>query len=164
MKSVLNVGEVVTAAGLGALAFTLLHGAQAPIGYAKVGAALVGAACYFVVNTGAMVTIMATFGTPWHRTISGGIKGKLLVTWGGVAIAIPPRCCWPMSPCTCPWPSCPSRAALLGTGHFYARHDRTRLRGLFEATLDVNRSMGTEETKAAVLAAAGSLLRSPKAR
>jgi len=164
VKSVFNVGQVVTAAGLGALAFTLLHGAQAPIGYAKVGAALVGAACYFVVNTGAMVTIMATFGTPWHRTISGGIKGKLLVTWGGVAIAIPAALLLANEPMYLPVALLPLLALrYLGTGHFYARHDRTRLRGLFEATLDVNRSMGTEETTAAVLASAGSLLRSPNA-
>ena len=35
------------------------------------------------------------------------------------------------------------------------------MRGLFGATLDVNRSMGIDETRAAVLASAGSLLRSP---
>ncbi len=51
----------------------------------------------------------------------------------------------------------------VGAGHFYARHDRARLLGLFEATLDVNRSMGIEETKTAVLNAASSLLRSPDA-
>jgi len=164
VKSVFNVGQVVTAAGLGALAFTSLHGAQVPIGYAKVGAALVGAACYFVVNTGAMETIMATFGTPWHRTVSGGIKGKLLVTWGGVAIAIPAALLLANEPMYLPVALLPLLALrYLGTGHFYARHDRTRLRGLFEATLDVNRSMGTEETTAAVLASAGSLLRSPNA-
>jgi len=164
VKSVFNVGQVVTAAGLGALAFTSLHGAQVPIGYAKVGAALVGAACYFVVNTGAMVTIMATFGTPWHRTVSGGIKGKLLVTWGGVAIAIPAALLLANEPMYLPVALLPLLALRhLGTGPFYARRDRTRLRGLFEATLDVNRCMGTEETTAAVLASAGSLLRSPNA-
>ncbi len=47
-------------------------------------------------------------------------------------------------------------------GQFYALHDRARLHGLFEATLDVNRSMGTDETKAAVLNAASTLLRSPE--
>ena len=52
---------------------------------------------------------------------------------------------------------------LVGAGTFYARHDRARLHGLFEATLDVNRSMGTDETKAAVLNAASHLLRSPDA-
>jgi diguanylate cyclase (GGDEF)-like protein/PAS domain S-box-containing protein len=50
----------------------------------------------------------------------------------------------------------------LGAGQVYALHDRALLRDLFEATLDVNRSMGTEETKDAVLAAAVALLRSPQ--
>jgi diguanylate cyclase (GGDEF)-like protein/PAS domain S-box-containing protein len=40
--------------------------------------------------------------------------------------------------------------------------ERARLHDLVEATLDVNTSMGVEETKAAVLAAAGTLLRSPE--
>ena len=50
----------------------------------------------------------------------------------------------------------------LGTGSVDAQHDPSRLRGLFEATLDVHHSMGTDATRAAVLAAAGSLLRSPQ--
>ena len=52
----------------------------------------------------------------------------------------------------------------LGALDVDARHDAARLRGFFEATLDVNRAMGTDETRAAVLAAAGSLLRSPGSR
>ena len=39
------------------------------------------------------------------------------------------------------------------------RHERARLAGLFGATLDVNRSMGMEETREAVMASAGALLR-----
>ena len=39
--------------------------------------------------------------------------------------------------------------------------DRLLLRGLFEATLDVHRSMNGDQTRAAVLSSAGSLLRSP---
>ncbi len=50
----------------------------------------------------------------------------------------------------------------LGTGSVDAQHDPSRLRGLFEATLDVHHSMGTDATRAAVLAAAASLLRSPQ--
>ena len=41
-----------------------------------------------------------------------------------------------------------------------ASDDRSRLRGLFEATLDVHRSMSGDRTRAAVLSSAGSLLRS----
>jgi diguanylate cyclase (GGDEF)-like protein/PAS domain S-box-containing protein len=50
----------------------------------------------------------------------------------------------------------------LGTGSVDARHDPSRLRVLFEATLDVHHSMGTDATRAAVLSAAGSLLGSPQ--
>jgi diguanylate cyclase (GGDEF)-like protein/PAS domain S-box-containing protein len=49
---------------------------------------------------------------------------------------------------------------ILRAGHLSARSDRARLRGLFGATLDVNRSMGIDETRAAVLGSAGTLLHS----
>ena len=48
---------------------------------------------------------------------------------------------------------------VLRAGHLSARSDRARLRRLFGATLDVNRSMGIDETKAAVIGSAGALLR-----
>ena len=162
VKSAFNVGQVVTSVGLGALVFTLLHGTQDPVGYAKVGAALAGAACYFVVNTGSMVSIMSTLGTPWRRTVFGGMKGKLLVTVGSVAIAIPAALLLFHEPKYLPLAVLPLFVVrYLGAGHFSARHDRARLQGLFESTLDINRSMGPEETRSAVTAAAGALLRSP---
>ena len=164
VKSVSNVGQVVTSVGVGALAFVLLGSAHAPVGYANVGATLVGAVCYLVVNTCAMVTIMSTFGTPWRRTVFGGIKDGLPVTVGGVAIAVPVALLLADQPRYLPVAVLPLPVLrYLGTGHFYARHDRSRLRGLFDATLDVNRSMGTEETKAAVLAASGLVARVPNA-
>ena len=164
VNSAFDVGRVVTSAGVGALVFVLLGGAYAPVGYAKVGAALAGAVCYLVVGTCATVTIMSTLGTPWRHTAFGGIKGKLLVTVGGVAIAVPAALLLADQPRYLPVAVLPLLILrYLGTGHFSARHDRSRLRSLFDATLDVNRSMGTEETMAAVLAAAGSLLRSPNA-
>ena len=49
----------------------------------------------------------------------------------------------------------------LRSGHLSARNDGAHLRGLFGAALDVNRSIGTDETGAAVLAAAETLLRAP---
>jgi diguanylate cyclase (GGDEF)-like protein/PAS domain S-box-containing protein len=51
-------------------------------------------------------------------------------------------------------------ARCLGAGPLDPIHDRARLHGLFEATLDVNRSMHSEETRDAVLAAVRTLLRS----
>ena len=51
--------------------------------------------------------------------------------------------------------------AVSGGWPLLRRNERIRLRGLFEATLDVNRSIGSDETRAAVLSSASSLLRSP---
>ena len=48
----------------------------------------------------------------------------------------------------------------LGASPYDTLRDRARLRGLFEATLDVNRSTGIEKTKNALLAAVQALFRS----
>ena len=89
VKSVFNVGQVVTSAGIGALAFVLVHGSDHSDGYLKVGAALVGAVCYLVVNTGAIASILASLGTPWREAVFDGIEGRLLVAAGAIGIAIP---------------------------------------------------------------------------
>ncbi len=160
--SAFNVGRVVASVGLGALVFALLHGQQASAGYAKVGAALAGSVIFFVVNTGAVVSIMATLGVPWRQTVSEGLDGKLLVTGGGIGIAVPAALLLAHHPRYLPLAVLPMLVLRsLSTAHFDARQDRARMRGLFGATLDVNRSMGADETRAAVLASAGSLLRSP---
>jgi diguanylate cyclase (GGDEF)-like protein/PAS domain S-box-containing protein len=154
---------VTTSVAVGVIAFSLLVGTQAPMGYAKIGAAIAGAACYFVVNTLSMVSVMSTLGTPWRRTVLGGLKGKLLVECGSIVCAVPAALATSHSPKYLPVAVLPLVILrYLGTGHFYARHDRARLRGLFDATLDVNRSMGTDGTTTqAVLTSAGRLLRSP---
>ena len=163
-KSLFNVGQVVASAAVATLVFALLHGQSTSIGYAKVGAAVAGVVCYYVVNTGAMVTIMATLGTPWRRTVVDGIGGKLLVICGSVAIAIPTALLLAREPKYLPLAVLPLVILrIVGAGHFYALHDRARLRGLFEATLDVNRAKNIDETRTAVLHAASLLLRSPEA-
>jgi diguanylate cyclase (GGDEF)-like protein/PAS domain S-box-containing protein len=48
-------------------------------------------------------------------------------------------------------------------GHFRARHDRERMQGLFEATLEANRSMGADDVEVAIAGWAQRLLRSAKA-
>ncbi|HEX4161508.1 MAG TPA: EAL domain-containing protein [Acidimicrobiales bacterium] len=162
-KSIFNSGQVVTSVGVAALVFGLLHGTpDSRVGYAGVVAALAGAASYFVVNNVAMASIMVTLGAPWRRNVFGGLRSKLLVVAGGIGIAVPTALLLDRDPAYLPIAVIPLLIVrYLGAGQFYALHDRARLRGLFEATLEVNRAMGTDETKAAVLNAAGTLLRSP---
>ena len=162
LRTAFNVGRVVTSAGLAAGTFVLLHGPQHPIGYVKVGAALVGAAAYFVANTAAIVAILTAIGHSWRESLFGGIKTRLLVVVGTIDIMIPTALLLAYHPAFLPLAVLPILVLrYLGEGHFYVRDDRHRLRGLFDATLDVNRSIGSEETRDAVLRSAGSLLRSP---
>jgi diguanylate cyclase (GGDEF)-like protein/PAS domain S-box-containing protein len=163
-KSIFNSGQVITSVGVAALVFTALHGKpEGYVGYAGVAAALAGAAVYFLVNNAAMVSIMTTLGAPWRRTAFGGLRSKLLVVAGGIAIAVPTALLLDRHPAYLPIAVLPLLIVrYLGAGQIYALRDRARLRGVFEATLDVNRSMSTEETKDAVLAAVGALLRSPE--
>ena len=162
LQSVGNVGQVVTSIGLGALVFALLHGPQATVGYARAGAAVAGAVTAFVVNTGAMASIGVTLGVPWRRTVFGGLKGKLLVPVAGISVAIPVALLLDGHPRYLPLAVLPLLVLrFLSTGPFYGRDERARLRGLLGATLDVNRSMGLDETRAAVQASAGTVLRAP---
>jgi diguanylate cyclase (GGDEF)-like protein/PAS domain S-box-containing protein len=89
VQSAFEVGRVVASVGFGALVFALLRGPQAPPGYAEVGAALAGAVTYFVVSMGATVSIAATRGVSWRRTVFEGLRARLVVMGGGVSIAIP---------------------------------------------------------------------------
>ncbi len=149
-KSVFSVGQVVSAAGVAALAFVLLHGGQASAGYGKVGAALVGALCYLVVHTGAVVSMPSALGTRWRETVFGGVRGRLLVAAGSADIAILAALLLADQPKFLPLAVLPLLILrYLGEGHFYARDDRVRLRGLFEATLSAEPPQSEDSTLAA---------------
>jgi diguanylate cyclase (GGDEF)-like protein/PAS domain S-box-containing protein len=154
-----TVGQVATSAAAAALLFVALHGAQAAPGYGKVGAALIGAACYLAVKTGFLAALLATLGAPWGESVPGGIKGELLVAGGSIALAVPTALLLAHQPDFLPLAVLPLVVLRqLGQWHFSARTHRGRLRGLFEATLEVNSSIGAEETRTALLSSAESLL------
>ncbi len=160
IKSIFNVGQIVTSAGFATLVFVLVRGADSQVGYATVGAAVIGAICYLLVNTGAIISILAALRTPWRETVFGGMEGRLLVAAGGIGVAVPTALLLADQPRFLPLAVLPLLLLrYLSEGHFYARNDSMRLRGLFEATLDVNRSIGSDQTRVAVLSSAGSLLR-----
>ena len=163
LASAFDVARVTTAAGVSSAVFVALDGAADPTGYLRVGAALVGGITYLVVNVAATLSLARASGTPWRQTLLNGIEGKLLVAGASIDIAIPTALLLSKEPKFLPLAVLPLLALrYLGEGHFYARNDRLRLRGLFEATLDINRTMGSEATQSAVLTSARSLLRSPE--
>ncbi len=162
LKSVFIYGQVVSSAGVGALVFVALGGSADALGYAQVGASLAAAACAFAFAALASISIVAMLGMPWRGVVFGGLRGKLLITVGGISVAIPAGLLLAEHPAYLPLALLPAVILrVVGAGQFAARRDRARLRGLFEATLDVNRAMGTDATRAAVLATTGTLLRAP---
>ena len=162
LESAFDAGRVVASTGIAAVVCVLLHGSDRPVGYAQVGAALVGVLCFMVLSAGAVVSLLSVVGPPWRQAVRRGLEGRLLIAGAAVAAAIPTALLLSTRPEFLPLALLPLLLLrALGEGQLSARHDR-RLRGLFEATLDVHRSIGSDETRAAVLNSAGSLLRSSK--
>ena len=160
VKSAFNSGQVLTALGLGlASAHAIAPGSELrPLSLL---AAAVGAVVFFVVNGSFLAAILAaTRVAPLRQAAADGVEIRALLLGAGVILGLVSG----MSIVAFPWafglavlPFAVFRQIL--AGHFRARHDRGRLNGLFEATLEANRSMGADEVAEAVRGAAKELLR-----
>jgi diguanylate cyclase (GGDEF)-like protein/PAS domain S-box-containing protein len=165
-KSLFNLGQMVMSAcaGIGVV-HLFVASPEAHLTAAALAAAVLGAVVYFWVNSAAVAAIVATTGaaTFWQgvfdaleiralllaASVSLGLVSALAISaysWASVLTALP---FWAF------------RQAM--AGHFRARHDRSRLLGLFDAALDIHRTMGKDDVTAALEQAASSLLRSPSA-
>ncbi|HUD68934.1 MAG TPA: EAL domain-containing protein [Acidimicrobiales bacterium] len=160
VKSAFNVGQVLVSTGAGAAVFALAHTRGTTPTPSDLAAACAGAVVYFVVNDTAVGSIFAATGTPWREALFDGLDIRLLLAAAGVAMALVTS----LVLLADPWALLIALLPLLIlrqvlVGHFEARHDRARLHGLFEATLEINRTMGRDKVLGALLDAARSLLR-----
>jgi len=175
VKSAFNVGQVLLAAGAGALVFHVVaphggvlahHGLKLaernPAFYWALASATLAAVVYTLVNGGAVIAILAATGTAWRTALCNGVDvpflamSLLLAPATAVVVAADP---WLLALAVAP----PLILRRLLADRFQARRERLRVKGLFEATLQANRSMGESEVTAAVLCAARELLRTPEA-
>ncbi|MHB8437698.1 MAG: putative bifunctional diguanylate cyclase/phosphodiesterase [Acidimicrobiales bacterium] len=164
-KTIFNCGQMVCSVWAGTAVFDLIGHASTHPSPRDIAAALCGAATLFVVNSIAVALILVANGAPWRPSLLDGMDVRVPLDTGSVAVAIPVALAIAAYPWSVPLAVLPLalfRQVL--AGHFEARHDRTRLRGLFEATLEINRMMGTAETSEAILRTARDLLRCPDAR
>ena len=164
IKSAFNFGQVLISVGAGVAAYSLLHKTGSAISYVEIGAALLGAAIFFIVNSAAVAAILATTGGQWRGALLDGLDVRLLLVGGGMWVAISAGLVLSAFPWALPIAVLPLiifRQVL--AGHFEARHDRVRLHGLFEATLEAHSTMGKDDVRTAILASAQSLLRCPEA-
>lgn len=164
-KMVFNTGQMITSIWAGAAVFALFGHAGGAVTILDIVGAIAGAATLFVVNSVAVAAVMTSFGSPVREVMFDGIDVRLLLDGGSVAVAIPTAMAISAYPWALPIAVVPLVVLRqMVAGHFEARHDRSRLRGLFEATLEINRSMGTEEITEAILTSARSLLRCADAK
>jgi diguanylate cyclase (GGDEF)-like protein/PAS domain S-box-containing protein len=145
IKSIFNFGQLLLSVGVAALVFqTLSHGAWSA-DYYRVGAALAAAAAFFVVNNVAVGVVLWAMGMQWKAALLEGLDIRLMIVAGGVGVAIGMALLLSENLAVFPIAILPIiilRYAL--TGFFRAREDRSRLQGLFEATLEANATMGQD--------------------
>jgi len=165
LKSVFNFGQMLAAVGLGLLAVHLIAPPAGHLTPASIAASLVGAAVFFCVNTGFLGAILsATGGGRFLSVVTEGVEIRLLlvgacVGTGVVAALALSAYGWAFVVAGIPFAILRQVLA----GHFQSRHDRERTKGLFDATLEANRSMGADEISAAICRWSATLLRCPEA-
>jgi len=162
-KSLFNSGQFVTAAAAGSAVAHLISPSIGPHP-AALGAVLAGVAVFVIVNNLFLVAILTATGTPWRSSLVDGWQIRVLMLAGSISVATTTA----LVAAAYPWSLALSVVPLLIlrqvlSGHFQARHDRTRLTGLFEATLEANRSMGSGKVSDNILGSARTLLRCPDA-
>ena len=164
LKSVFNTGQELIAVGAGLTVFVALAQRGPTPTYRDLLGAVGGAAVFFVVNGIAIGTILGTTGAPWREALFVGLDVRLLFVGGSITVALSAGLIiWAL-----PWAAPLALIPLiflrqLVAGHFNARHDRARLRGLFEATLETHRTMGRDEVVSALVSSARTLLRCEEA-
>jgi diguanylate cyclase (GGDEF)-like protein len=173
-KSSFNVGQVMLAAGAGLAVFRLVTPAASLLGtrglglsgaalYGALGSAVLAAVVYSVVNAGAVMAVVIANGTPWRTALQSELESNV------APVTIPLALAASIVIAADPWLTPVVVLPVLGlqrvlADRFEARRDRVRVRELFDATMEANRSMGEREVTDALLSSARTLFGCTKAR
>ena len=163
VKSAFNTGQVLIAAGLGLAASRALAPPSASLSAAEVAALLLGVGVYFAVNSCLIAGVVISMGTTW-REFTNDLPIQATLTGAGalagviLALAIQAH----------PWAVALAVPALilqrrLISARFAALHDRGRMKGLYEVTLEANRGLRQQAVLETIRGAVRRLLRSPGA-
>ena len=163
VKSVFNTGQVLTAAGLGLVISRAIAVPSDVLTPAAVAAMVPGVAVYFVVNTLLVAGVTVSMGTAWREytddlRLQVAFAGTGTLVGAIVALAVEVHV-WAVL-LTIPGLIVVRR---LISARFAALHDRARMEGLYEVTLEANRGLRQQAVLDTILASARRLLRSPEA-
>jgi hypothetical protein len=163
IKSAFNAGQVILAAGLG---LAVSRSIAAPSGSLTAGqlAAMVAGVCiYVLVNTVLIAGIVLPMGTAWTEFTSDLPVQMTLASAGalsGLILALAVQAhLWALALVI---PGLVLERQLI-SARFAALHDRSRMKGLYEVTLEANRGLRRQAVLDTILGAARWLLRSPGA-
>src|SRR5579875_305131 len=163
IKSAFNTGQVLTAAGLGLAVSRAIVAPADVLTPAAIAAIVPGVGVYFAVNQLLVDGVVVSMGTDW-REYTDDLRVQVAFAGAGalvgaiVALAVEVHV-W-AAVLTIPGLIVVRR---LISARFAALHDRARMEGLYEVTLEANRGLRQQAVLDTVLASVRRLLRSPEA-
>jgi signal transduction histidine kinase len=167
VKALFNIGQTVTAAGLGvAAAYAIAPMSAASPTPRDLGAAVVGAMVFMLVNSAAVSLIISMVeGRPAMQVFVDGLDLRVLVWAGGVALGLLAAIggadnAWALVLAAVPM----AVLNLVLREHAHARGQTERAEGLFVAAGQMHSSVDIGEVERAIVSASRSLLRCRRAR
>jgi hypothetical protein len=142
IKSAFNAGQVLIAAGLGLAVSRAIAAPSVPAAShseAQIAAIMLGVTVYFVVNSLLVIGVVVSMGTAW-REFTTDLPTQVALAGAGalagvvLALAIQAHL-WALALAV---PGMVLERRLI-SARFAALHDRARMQGLFEVTLEANR-------------------------
>lgn len=165
VKMAFNIGQVAGATGAGLLIDRAVAPFTAVPHTAQFAAALLGAAAYFVLNSGLVGAIMVSMGATWRSCLVEGQGARLALSVAGVVTGI----LLATASSQHPWAIGLTFPVVFGlrqilSAQFKSQHDRTRMQGLFNIALDANRWLRQDSVLESILQSAREELRCAEAQ
>ncbi len=165
VKTAFNLAQITISVTAGLVVVHLVAPPGSRLGLSQLAAAVLGAIIYFLVNSLALSVIVATTSAVRLRSaLLDGIEIRALLLAASVSLGVISALAvsaYAFAALFVVLPFLAFRQAL--AGHFRARHDRSRLLGLFDSTLTVHGAMRSGDVSSSLSAAASKLLRCPEA-
>lgn len=164
VKSVFNLGQVMLSVSVGLGVSRAMSVPSHSLTLGAVAAAGLGTAVYFLVSLAVVWLLMISFGTPWRDCLFDDLGAQASVSFSGAVVGV----LLALGLKTGSWATALAVPLLivmrrLLAAQFTLQRDRSRVRGLFNVTLEANRRLRQEAVLESILDAAMEQLRCDRA-
>jgi diguanylate cyclase (GGDEF)-like protein/PAS domain S-box-containing protein len=165
IKSAFNFGEVLVSAALGLAVRNLVGGPYGSISPRTLAGAVLGGLVYFIVSHGSVASVLVSTGSTWRACLVEDLRVQLALLVSGMLVG----CVFAITTNAVPWGLGVAVPLLITfrvvvAAQFHAYHDRERLQGLFDVTLEANRRLHAGAIQETIVSSAAELLRCGEAR